>query len=202
MADTARTRAALQTLLGDNVTGAISPQDLRDFLVTVMPAEMIGATDYWNEPSITNITTDLTTRGWHLDSQIAGTDCSISFGKVYYLTSWNMWKPAYCSASTTNAFLGIATESHASATTSIRMLIKGIVYYSAMAASNSAQMGFPLYLHSTSTSATGHSGGIFSTTDIDLMGRQIGYVLPAGTNSVQTKGKFYFDGLGWSVKGE
>lgn len=34
MADTARTVAALQTLLANNVTGDISPQDLRDFLVT------------------------------------------------------------------------------------------------------------------------------------------------------------------------
>ena len=35
MADTARTRAALVTLLADNSTGAISAQDLRDFLASV-----------------------------------------------------------------------------------------------------------------------------------------------------------------------
>lgn len=34
MADTVRTKAALQTLLADNVAGDISPQDLRDFLVS------------------------------------------------------------------------------------------------------------------------------------------------------------------------
>lgn len=36
MADTARTLTALQTLLADNTTGDISPQDLRDFLVSCM----------------------------------------------------------------------------------------------------------------------------------------------------------------------
>lgn len=35
MADTVRTQAALQTLLADNVIGDISPQDVRDFLVSV-----------------------------------------------------------------------------------------------------------------------------------------------------------------------
>lgn len=37
MADTARSLAELQTLLADNISGAISPQDLRDFLVSVTP---------------------------------------------------------------------------------------------------------------------------------------------------------------------
>jgi hypothetical protein len=38
MVDTVRTLTALQTLLGDNLTGAISPQDLRDMLVSLTPA--------------------------------------------------------------------------------------------------------------------------------------------------------------------
>jgi hypothetical protein len=36
MADTPRSLSDLQTILADNVTGEISPQDLRDFLVTVL----------------------------------------------------------------------------------------------------------------------------------------------------------------------
>ncbi len=36
MADTSRTRAALLTLLANNSTGAISEQDLRDMLVSIM----------------------------------------------------------------------------------------------------------------------------------------------------------------------
>lgn len=41
MVDTVRTLAALQTLLADNATGEISPQDLRDMLVSVYP--IVGA---------------------------------------------------------------------------------------------------------------------------------------------------------------
>lgn len=36
MADTVRTLSALQTLLADNTTGAISPQDIRDLLITAV----------------------------------------------------------------------------------------------------------------------------------------------------------------------
>ena len=36
MADTQRTRAAILNLFGDNVTGQISAQDLRDYVVTIM----------------------------------------------------------------------------------------------------------------------------------------------------------------------
>ena len=39
MADTIRTKSALQTLLADNVAGDISPQDIRDFLVSVIGSE-------------------------------------------------------------------------------------------------------------------------------------------------------------------
>jgi len=48
MVDTPRTVTALQTLFADNTNGDISPQDLRDFLVSVM-----GRTKYvWLAPGI------------------------------------------------------------------------------------------------------------------------------------------------------
>lgn len=37
MVDTVKTVAQLQALLADNITGAISPQDIRDFLVSTAP---------------------------------------------------------------------------------------------------------------------------------------------------------------------
>src|SRR3990167_9214317 len=43
MTDTKRSLSALQTLLADNVGGAISPQDMRDLLVSVYP---YGAPSY------------------------------------------------------------------------------------------------------------------------------------------------------------
>src|SRR3990167_4158884 len=42
MADTARTLAALQALLADNTTGDISPQDVRDLLVSLFPQTTVG----------------------------------------------------------------------------------------------------------------------------------------------------------------
>lgn len=42
MVDTVRTLAALQALLPDNTSGDISPQDIRDFLVSVYPPNGLG----------------------------------------------------------------------------------------------------------------------------------------------------------------
>ena len=49
MADTQRNRSAILTLFADNVTGQISPQDLRDFVVTVMEAEFAYTGDFWKQ---------------------------------------------------------------------------------------------------------------------------------------------------------
>lgn len=46
MADTARTLTALQTLFADNSSGAISEQDLRDFLVTALPENEVDVRSY------------------------------------------------------------------------------------------------------------------------------------------------------------
>ena len=63
MADTSRSVAALQVLFADNVAEEISPQDLRDFLVSVAPMH--------GELSITaTAETSITGAGWFL---VAGT---------------------------------------------------------------------------------------------------------------------------------
>lgn len=54
MVDTVRTLSELQTLFADNTTGAISPQDLRDFLVSVSPPH---GTMYRNVAAATTIVT-------------------------------------------------------------------------------------------------------------------------------------------------
>ena len=46
MADVQRTRAAILALMADNVTGQISAQDLRDFIVTVMESEFVNPGDF------------------------------------------------------------------------------------------------------------------------------------------------------------
>jgi len=80
MADTQRNRAALLSLFADNVTGQISPQDLRDFLVTSMNSEFTNVGDFWKEPDGQYITADRSGRGWIDYSQLISEACS--FGDV------------------------------------------------------------------------------------------------------------------------
>jgi hypothetical protein len=49
MADTVRTLAALQTLLADNATGEISPQDLRDMLVSLASTQLALYDKGWKD---------------------------------------------------------------------------------------------------------------------------------------------------------
>jgi len=49
MVDTVRTVAALQALLADNATGDISPQDIRDFLVSAMNPLTSGYQKGWKD---------------------------------------------------------------------------------------------------------------------------------------------------------
>ncbi len=196
MPDTPTNRADLIVLFGDNVTGQISASDLRNFLVTALPSEFLGAYDFWNTPTPDNITTDLTTRGTHLYSQIAGVNHSLSFGKIYCLTSTNTWSTAIASTSANNFILGVATESYASGATNVKMLLKGIVYDSSLATRLSGYIGLPLYLFSATSCS-------MSVTNADNHSRIVGYVLPAGVGSIQCKGKFWFDPtIGtWAVSG-
>jgi hypothetical protein len=80
MADTQRTRAALLALFADNVTGQISPQDLRDFQVTAMESEYINVGDFWKQPDGQYITADRAGRGWIDYSQLISEACS--FGDI------------------------------------------------------------------------------------------------------------------------
>lgn len=193
MADTQRTRSAILTLFADNVTGQVSAQDIRDFIVTVMQEEFVNENDYWCEPQPDNADTDLTTRGYHMYSQLAPTDMSISFGKVYCLTSTNQWSTANASLIVNNYFLGVAADSYASGATTVKMLIRGIVYQSTLADRLTGQIGRPIYLLST-------AAGSISITDDAAESRYVGVVLPAGVGSVQTKGKWYFNPT-WAATG-
>ena len=57
MADTVRTISALQTLFANNTDGDISPQDLRDFLVSAEPDR---AEIYWSTPAATTTSNQAT----------------------------------------------------------------------------------------------------------------------------------------------
>jgi hypothetical protein len=158
MSDTQRTRIALLALLADNVVGAISPQDLRDFAVTVMEAEFANPGDFWAEPAVANMTADKTVKGWVEYSQMVLS--ALSFGRVCYLTP-SGWAPASALTSVQNATLGVAANSYAVAESQATILRRGLVYDSALSARFSGYVGRLLYLVSGlegSVSITANTG--------------------------------------------
>jgi hypothetical protein len=148
MADTQRTRAQILALMADNVTGQISPQDLRDAIVTIMEGEFVNAGDFWNEPLNTQITTDKTTRGWHQYSQTMHSNYSASFGMpLAYLQTSGCWIPADLSRSAACLAWGIPADSYASGATTMKILRRGLIYDSGLSRL-SGFVGRPVYLQS------------------------------------------------------
>jgi len=202
MADIQRTRAQLIALFADNVTGQISAQDLRDFLVTMMETpEFTYAGDFFNEPFAEGIITDKTTRGFHLYSQTLHNDYSISFGMpmAYNPVSGN-WYWADYSVSAMNPVRGIAADSYASGATDVKVLIKGIIYDSGLSLF-SGYVGKPVYLNSAAAASTHASIDILSGTSNRADGI-IGYILGSITVTYPSVYKWHFDGtINWGVTG-
>lgn len=202
MADTARNRADLIALFADNVTGQLSEQDLRDFLVTVMPAEFLYSYDQWVEPDAAQVTTDLTVRGWIQHSQTMHADCSASFGMPLCLTSNGLWAPANVTDSTRNTgVFGIPADSYASGATSCEILRRGVVYHSALAARFAGYRAMAVYLQSAASTQDNNSASIDcqSATNVSTPYSrflQLGYVLDSDT------GKWFFNPpANWPVVG-
>ena len=139
MADVQRTRAAILALFADNVTGQISAQDLRDFVVTLMNSEFANEADFWAQPAPAYVTTDKTGRGWMEYSGTAGE--ALAFGNVLYKTSVGYWKRADCNASTTLPGIGMAMNSYASNAVDVQVLRRGLVYNSAWSVRWSEEIG-------------------------------------------------------------
>lgn len=152
MADVQRTRAAILALMADNVTGQISPQDFRDFIVTVMEAEFANPGDFWKQPEAGNMITNNSIKGWIQYSQIIVSACS--FGKVLY-NSPTGWKCAGASATADHAgVLGVAGGNYAAAESQAQILRRGMVMCASHSIALSARIGNYVYL------ANGQSGGI------------------------------------------
>ena len=203
MADTQRTRAALLALMADNVTGQISPQDFRDFIVTVMPAEFVYSDDFFTGVTPANVTTDQTTRGFHIYSQTMCASHSASFGMpLAYNETSGTWSPADTSMSCRNPARGIPADSYPSAATNVKILLKGIVYDTALGTRLSDYIGKPVFLQSAAGSDTASidcvAGDIDST--LGIIGRVLGSTVGAGIGG--STFKWYFDGTGnWAVTG-
>jgi hypothetical protein len=200
MADTQRTREALIALFADNVTGQISAQDLRDFLVTVMETpEFTYAGDFFNGPIVGGITTDKTTRGFHLYDQTLHSDYSASFGMpLAYNAISAVWQPADLSNSAVNPARGIPADSYASGATDMKILVKGLIYDSGLSRL-SGFVGKPIFLQSA---ATVNSASIDTTPGTsDSAKGIIGYVV-GSTVTANSFYKWHFDGIGnWPVTG-
>lgn len=188
--DTQRTKAALLTLLADNVTGQISAQDVRDFLVTVMESEFLNPGDFFKDVEARYTTTDKTVRGWKQYSQLVDSACS--FGNVMVMTASGSWRPAIVNDSTLNGgVMGVAANSYAAAEPQATILRRGIVYNSALSARFSDFIGRPLYLQSA-------LAGSMSVT-IGTSAQIVGTIEPDDIGGL-TSSKWRFDPE-WSVKG-
>ena len=200
MADTQRTRAQILALFADNVTGNISPQDLRDFLVTLMPTpEFTYADDFFNRPTVLGITTDKTTRGFHIYSQVLHSNDSASFGMpLAYKQESGCWIPADLSRSEANPARAIAADSYASGALNMKLLIKGIIYDSGLS-KMSGFIGKPVYLLSAAVSGSGDFSMVACTSDPKGI---IGYVMGSTNYDHPSVYKWHFDGTAnWGVTG-
>ena len=188
MADTARTRAALLVLMADNVSGQISEQDLRDFMVTVMPADFINPADFWAQPSPDLLTTERSAKGWIMYSQVMLE--SASFGAILYMAESNTWGLADVSASALTPAVGMALASYLTADSQAQILRRGLVYLSALSIRFSGNIGRPIYL--------GTAGSMSITANSIVLA--IGIVEADGVGST-TSSKFRFEPQSWAVSG-
>ncbi len=158
MADTPRTRAALIGLLADNVTGQISAQDVRDFLVTVMEYEFANPGDFWRGPDEEFLLTQDTGKGWKMYDQEISLSFSIadglSFGQIVMFASTSAWRQAAASDSIQNqAMLGVMMGSYADAAVDCIILRKGLIYDSMLSASMATRNGGAVFLCSDKSAA-------------------------------------------------
>jgi hypothetical protein len=179
--------------MADNVTGNISPQDLRDMIVTIMEADFANPGDFWCEPGVANMVTDKIVKGWIDVSQIMLSE--ISFGRVCYMTTAGKWAPASALTSGQNNVLGVAADSYAAAESQAQILRRGLVYDSALSARFSDYVGRVLYL------VSGLPGSISVTANTGS-NRIIGFVEMSGASvaASTTSGHWRFDPT-WAVSG-
>jgi len=193
MSDTQRTRAQILALLADNVTGQISAQDLRDFVVTIMETEFSSPGDFWAKPQAKYTLTDKTARGQIEYSQYLGSAVSW-MNIVYQDQSTGYWLRADVADSTKTGRLGLAMDSYAKDYSTGQILIEGLVYDSSFSTIFSRLVGRPVYLES----------GIPGSVSIGQTGNSelvIGWIVKSDdTGDTTGMGKWYFK-ADWSIKG-
>lgn len=192
MADVQRTRAQILSLFADNSTGQLSAQDLRDFVVTVMPSDFVNEDDFWVWPEAQFTTTDKTARGAVRYSQYVGSDCS--WMNIMYLdNSTGYWMRADVADSTKTGLLGLAMDSYASDVSTAEILMQGLVYDSSFSTVFSEKIGMLVYLDS------GVPGSIsVGITDNSVL--VVGAVWNSDNHGGSAIGKWFFKPE-WAVRG-
>lgn len=192
MADTQRTKAAILALFADNLTGQISAQDLRDYVVTVMESEFANAGDFWKQPSPQYVTTDRTVRGWIDYSQLIDSACS--FGNVMMQNVSGAWERFDITGSALSLIprkLGVAVASYAAADSQAQILRAGLIKDSNLSSLLSGYIGKAIY------AASGSPGSVVVTQPTSAF--VIGYIEPNGSDyTVQTTDVWRFN-PNWAV---
>jgi len=157
MADTQRTRADLLVLAATNVTGAVSAQDLRDVMVSIMEDEFAYVGDFWAQPHGQYVTEE-DAKGWIAHSQQI--EDANSFGDVLYMTTSATWTLLDMNEGSDimHRVLGICLES-GGAVASGRVLREGVFRQSDMMARTSTMIGRPIYLDSNASGQISVTGG-------------------------------------------
>ncbi len=190
MADTQRTKAYLLAAYADNVTGNITPQMLRDGVVTWMDQEFVNPGDFFRLPQAQYLTADGTFRGSFQYSQIMLSACSI--GAILYLTASGTWAPADAALSTKLPALAMACGSYAAAESQAVLMQKGVAWISALSGLFSGFVGRLVYL------ASGVAGSVVVVKPTNVT--RMGVVELAGVGSAASYGKWRFD-PDWAVVG-
>ena len=190
MADTVRGRATLLSLFADNVTGQISEQDLRDYLISIMSEDNGVAGDFWNTPQAKYHYTDKTAYGNTLHSQFIQEACS--FGNVLCMdASTGCWKLADGGDSALQGYLGLAMDSYTANESQADVLIEGLVCNSNFSTTFSREIGSPICLDQTGDGSI----IIISVTSIASYIR-LGAVVPSTpmsiTSAASTSSFWYF----------
>lgn len=184
MADTQRSRAQILVLFADNSTGNISPQDLRDWVVTVMEEEFVNAGDFWAQPQARYTTTDKSARGWILYSQYMAS--AVSFANILRQDKSGAGWGVYDAIERSDCVLGLAMDSYAAGESQAQILLRGCVYQSGWSTTFSRLIGKAIY------AASGASGSITMTPTSYM--RVVGWVMPSThSHLASASGKFFFD---------
>lgn len=190
MTDTNRDRSyILANLFPDNVTGQISPQDLRDGVVSWMPEENTYAGDWFNEAMGRHLSAEHTTRGWVVYSQFMAS--AHSMGDVVVMNNSGEWTAADHTNGDAGLIIGLAVTSEAAATSLGQVLRRGLLYVSGGYSGGGFDSGIgqPFWMNS------GTSGGVQASLPSTYSNYILGYIEPAthlengdGTSCYSTDG--------------